>query len=115
MARKAKQQPKKVWKKWSEEEEQVIIDELLKSPDNITECFFEVSKKINRTPGAINNHWYTVLSRKPEVNVYGTLTPNHYARNRKLGAGVKNKKGNRGVPITPSFWDRFIRAIKKYL
>ena len=114
MARKANK-VRKTCKKWTEEEEQVIIDELIKNPENITECFFEVSKKIDRTPGAINNHWYTVVSRKPGVNVYGTLSHNNYARNRKLGQGVKNKKGKRGVPITPSFWNRFINMIKKYL
>ena len=115
MAGKSKKAGKKTIKRWTNEENQVLIDEILKNPDNLSECFFTVAKIINRTPGAVNNHWYTSLSREADVTVFGTLSHNHFARNRKLGAGVKNKKGQRGVPVTPSFWNRFINMIKKYL
>ena len=113
MARRAKKVSTR--RLWTDEEKQILINELIENSDNIQACFFEVSKKINRTPGAISTYWYSSLSREEGVNVYGTLTYKNYSRNRKLGQGVRNKKGTNGVPITTSFWERFVRMIKKYI
>jgi hypothetical protein len=94
---------KKERKPWTAEEEEVLLKQVNAFPQNLTKCFLIVSEQIDRTPGAISNHWYTKLSKDPKVLVFATISPKHVSKNRKNGMGVAS---------TNSIWKRFCKLIK---
>ena len=50
-------------KKWTVEEEDRLLQQVRTFPQNLTQCFLIVSESIGRTPQAVANHWYTVVSK----------------------------------------------------
>jgi len=46
---------------WTEHEEQVVLEEAQKNPDNLREAFFFASLKIKRTPSAICTRYYDYI------------------------------------------------------
>lgn len=99
----------KTYRKWTEEEEAVMLRYIKAGCSNMHKCFFMISEHLTdagtpRTPGAVGNHWYTVLSKKDDKKsfCFFTASSRHIAKNRKNGTGV---------PTTPSMWQRFMRII----
>lgn len=91
-------------RRWTDHEDQKVLQQIDAFPQNLAKCFLMVSESIDRTPGAIANHWYTVLSKDPKITKFATISSRHVSRNRKNGMGV---------PSTPSIWKKFCRLISK--
>ena len=49
---------------YTDEEDRVIISEISKCPHNLSKAFRNAAVKIDRSPGAVQNYWYTVLRKK---------------------------------------------------
>ena len=89
-------------KKWTAEEEKRLLQQVSASPQNLTKCFLAVSESIGRTPQAVANHWYTVVSKKPNATCFFTASPKTVSRNRKNGEGVES---------TRSIWQRLMSIL----
>lgn len=89
-------------RKWTAEEEDILMRQVKTFPQNLSRCFLIVSEQIERTPGAVANHWYNKTSKSPEL-VFGTISPVHFSRNRKNGMGVS---------ITRTIWQRFVALVR---
>lgn len=89
-------------KKWTTEEEKRLLQQVSASPQNLTKCFLAVSESIGRTLQAVANHWYTVVSKKPNVTCFFTASPKTVSRNRKNGEGIGS---------TRSIWQRLMSII----
>lgn len=90
-------------KKWTEEEDARLLQQVRAFPQNLNKCFLIVSQVIDRTPGAVANHWYTVVSKRPDVVCFFTASPKHVSRNRKNGEGVES---------TRTIWQRLLAIIR---
>lgn len=51
-------------RKWTTEEERVLVDQITRSANNIKEAFRRTSRLIDRTEAACIHHWYTVVSKR---------------------------------------------------
>lgn len=51
-------------RRYTEEEDRVIISEIAETPYNLEDAFRRASTQINRTPSAISMHWYQTLRRR---------------------------------------------------
>lgn len=89
--------------KWTEEEEQRLIKQVMVFPQNLSKCFLIVSEVIERSPSAVANHWYTVTSKRPDVKCFFTASSKYVSINRKNGEGITS---------TESIWKRLLRVIK---
>ena len=90
-------------RKWTEEEDNRLLRQVRAFPQNLNRCFLIVSEEIRRTPGAVANHWYTVVSKKPDSVCFFTASPKHVSRNRKNGNGVESNR---------SIWQRLMSVIR---
>lgn len=90
-------------KKWTQQEDERLLRQVRTFPQNLTKCFLIVSEEIDRTPSAVANHWYTVLSKKPDSLSFFTASPVHVAKNRKNGMGVETNT---------NIWQRLLRIIR---
>lgn len=89
--------------KWTEEEERRLLQQVRTFPQNLSKCFIIVSEVIGRSPRAVEQHWYTVLSKRPDVTCFFTASPKHIARNRKNGKRVESNR---------SIWQRLLTIIR---
>lgn len=90
-------------RKWTEEEEDRLLRQVKAFPQNLNRCFLIVSEEIDRTPSAVANHWYTVVSKKPNSTCFFTASPKHISRNRKNGKGVESNR---------TIWQRLMSIIR---
>ena len=54
-------------RRWTNDEEQVIISKVKANPNNLAKAFREASPEIERTYHAIEQHWYTKKGRRPAL------------------------------------------------
>lgn len=96
------------WKRWSEEEDGVLLRYVETYPHNLHKCFIMVSEHLTdagvpRSVGAVSAHWYSVLSKKTNHVCFFSASKKSIARNRK---------NTMGTEISSSIWQRFLRIIR---
>ena len=98
-------------RKWTTEEERVLVDQITRSANNIKEAFRRTSRLIDRTEAACMYHWYMVLSKREDPSVcFVTIGYNTKNVNRKNVA--PNMLDNTEKTST-SWWRRFLSFLKK--
>ena len=90
-------------RKWTREEENRVIRQIEAFPQNLTRCFFMVAEEVDRTPSAVASHWYTKISKRPEVMCFFTASRQHVSKNRKNGLGARSSR---------SIWHRLVSIIR---
>lgn len=90
-------------RKWTEEEDAMLLRQVSTFPQNLTRCFAIVSEMTGRSKAAVSNHWYTVVSKKPDSTCFFTASSKHVSRNRKNGKGVES---------TTNIWQRLLQVIR---
>ena len=97
------QKKEKKSKRWTAEEDALLLRSVKAFPQNLHKCFMLVSEQIDRTPQGVSSHWYTVLSKRDDVLAFFTASAKHVSKNRKNGEGEH---------IESNVWKRFVRIIK---
>lgn len=59
-------------KKWTKEEEDILVQAIKANPHNLQQCFREVSQKVNHSEGSICKHWYAILANPEHKKYVGT-------------------------------------------
>ena len=90
-------------KKWTTEEEALLLRQVRAFPQNLSKCFVIVSESTGRSKSAVANHWYTVVSKKPNAACFFTASPKHVSKDRKNGEGVESNR---------SIWQRLMSIIR---
>jgi len=90
------------FRKWTNEEDEVIYNTIKDHPQNLKANFMALSDRLNRTPGAIMNHWYTKVSRDSRYCAFILISGQHRTINRKNGDGE---------PCTPSLFRRVLHLL----
>lgn len=90
-------------RKWTEEEEQLLLRQVKAFPQNLSKCFLMVAQNIDRSKTAVQTHWYMVTSKRPDALCFFTASEKHISKNRKIGKGVES---------TPSIWQRLMQIIR---
>ena len=96
-------------RKWTTEEEQVLIDQISKSANNIREAFVKTSKLIDRTETACKEHWYMVISKRKNSSVcFATIGYKTRNINRKI---VHANTSDNTEVTTISWWKKVIKLL----
>lgn len=97
-------------KKWTKEEEEILVQAIQANPHNISEALRTASATINRSFLACQFHWYAVLSPKNKPNKMGisfvSVGPNTIYKNRK------NSGTSTVQPEKSTIWSRIKRLLK---
>lgn len=81
-------------RKWTSEEEEILLDEIGRNPINLRMCFVAAATRIHRTPNACSSHWYSYLSQNTKKYKTGIITIGRHV-------AVSNKKRfKEGMPMT---------------
>ena len=79
-------------KKWTTTEDSIVVDQVRKSPTNLTHAFKEAARVTGRSVTACSNRWYTVLSKDKSNACFITVSGKHKSLNRKNGQGTACNK-----------------------
>ena len=94
-------------KKWSREEDRVLIDKVSRSPQCLYKAFENAARILERTPNSCRLRWYNHTSKHESVAF--TLISSKIATVNSKG----KTKSNRSKEVNRSFWkkikDFFIR------
>ena len=90
-------------RRWTRQADDRLLRQVRTFPQNLHRCFVIVAEETGRTEGAVANHWYTVVSKKPEALCFFTASPRHVSKNRKNGMGTTSN-GN--------IWRRLLAVIR---
>lgn len=78
----------KTSRRWTKEEEDILVKTVQENPHNLTQCFKEVSAKIERSESGVLHHWYAVLSNPKSKKYVGTtflmLSRKEMLKDRKI-------------------------------
>lgn len=93
-------------KKWTAEEDALLLEKVKASSKNLAKCFLAVSDELQRSPKSVAYRWYRVVSKRDGVCAFGVISSQHFSKNRKNGEGV---------PIQYSIWRRFLNLIRNLI
>lgn len=97
--------------RWSSEEEQTLIDQIKKSPNNIQEACRRTAAIIGRSVGACVFHWYDSLSKKNTTEVcFMTIGYQTVNKNRK---NVHVYTSNNTEGLSRSKWSKILAILSK--
>ena len=75
-------------KRWSAAEDSIVVDQVRKSPTNLTQAFKEAARVTGRSECACSVRWYTVLSKDKKNACFIIKSSKQKALNRKNGKGT---------------------------
>ena len=90
-------------KRWTTAEDTQIVDQVRKSPTNLTYAFKEAARVTGRTKLACSSRWYTVISKDAKYACFITVSGKHQSLNRKNG---------KGAPCTMSLFTKILKLLK---
>lgn len=90
-------------RKWTHEEEAVLLRYVKARPQNLHRCFMMVAEQLGRTENSVAARWYTKVSKDPANTCFFMASPRHVSRNRKNGEGVETNN---------SIWRRLMNIIR---
>lgn len=97
-------------KRWTKEEEEILVQAIAANPHNLSEALRTASNTINRSFSACQFHWYVVLSPKDKPSKMGisfvSVGPNTVYKNRK------NSGTSMIQPEKSTIWSRIKRLLK---
>lgn len=59
-------------RRWTKEEDKILVQAIKANPHNLTQCFREVGERLNRTNKSVKLHWYTTLANPEHKKYTGT-------------------------------------------
>lgn len=93
-------------RKWTEDEEKVVISKIEENPNNLQRAFREASLEIDRTPAAIGRKWHQGGLREKSGKLFTT-----YERKGTLNSNRKNvssKTSDNTIRTRKSKWRRVL-------
>lgn len=95
-------------KRWTDDEEKVVIQEVIKSPNNLEEAFRKAAEKLGRTSGAIHVRWHHGGLRERSGVCFVTYGRKTVNSNRKV---VRANSTDNTRRVTNSIWSRFMNLL----
>ena len=99
----------RTYKRWTNDEEQVVINQVKANPQNLTKAFFLASEIIHRSPNSIALRWYLELKEKSGI-VFMTCSGKKTIANRK---SVRENTTCEETKVTKSIWNKIIKLLFK--
>ena len=97
---------------WTNEEDQILIENIGRNPLNLRMCFVTTSTLIRRSPSACSSRWYSTLAKSHQKEHTAILTMGRHVavRNHK-----RFKEGMEQVDLPGGFFTRVVNSLYKLM
>ncbi len=93
-------------RRWTPEEEDILIDEIGKNPTCMKTCFLAAATRLGRGPAGVSNHWYKYMANREDVCARLTIGRHSCVANK-----VRLKPDQEPKSIARSIFDGLINLI----
>lgn len=92
-------------RKFTPEEDNMIVEAIKKNPQNISKCFVMLAPKLNRSVDSIRCHYYSMIVKDDSNKLFLTVSSRKKYTNYKV-----QRKGMKAKPTqtTKSKWRRIL-------
>lgn len=101
------------YKRWTEEEEKVILSQIQENPGNLTEAFRKAGETLGRTFTAVHYHWYRVMAPKNLNNRANTVFMTYSAGKVNCNRKITRPETQRPWSTRRSKWRRILDILFK--
>lgn len=88
-------------RRWTNEEDQVLIDQVRQNPSNLARAFRATSDIIGRSPHCVKQRWYGKV--RHSETVFMTIGTN--------AMSVNSKNSDNTQPVSVPIWRRILRLL----
>lgn len=98
-------------RKWTEEEDRVLLSKIQENPGNLKQAFSETAEELGRNPQGVTSRWYKKLAPKNLSNRVNTAFMTYSAA--KINCNRKNSYAGTQQPVhvRRSKWRRILDII----
>lgn len=92
-------------RKFTPEEDKMIVEAIKKNPQNIHKCFVVLAPKLNRSVDSLRVHYYSMIAKDDSNKLFLTVSSRKKYTNYKV-----QRKGMKAKPTqtTKSKWRRIL-------
>ena len=104
-------------KRWSEDEDRVVLDQVRRNASNLTYAFEKASELLEgRTKQACSMRWYMVLAKRPETNIcFATVSNDSQIVNKKrlTKKEIESQESeSEDTTVVTSWWNRLLNLFR---
>lgn len=96
---------------WSVEDDNLVKEEIKKSPTNLTVAFKRASKKLGVSWKAVSKHYYNAIQKKKSDKLFLTISSKREASNYKVTRKGKNATKYQPEKTQKSKWKRILAIL----
>lgn len=96
---------------WSVEDDNLVKEEIKKSPTNLTVAFKRVSKKLGVSWMSVSKHYYKAIQKEKSDKLFLTISSNRTANNYKVTRKGKNATKYQPEKTKKSKWKRILAIL----
>ena len=93
-------------KRWTKEEEEILVQAVKANPHNLEEAFRKVAKEIGRTQNAVHHKWY--IKMKHNSRCFITISSEKQMIN---GKNYTNRNSSSPVDTIKTLWEKLKNLI----
>lgn len=97
---------KTIKRRYTKEENEYIVNAIIKNPWNISKVIKQLSIDLDRTEFGLRQHWYTKLSKKTD-KCFFVVGESSHSKNRKINGNIE-KSGK----YKKNIWKYLISLLK---
>lgn len=95
-------------KKWTEEERNILLEEISNDPSNLRNAFRRTAERIERTPSSAEQYWYQVLAPKNRNNRSNTAFMSYSKGSLNSNRKISRENTQQPVTVRRSKWRRIL-------
>lgn len=96
-------------RRWTNEEEQVLLSQVRQNPGNLAKAFRATSGVIGRSSHSIEQRWYTKIRHSEAV--FMTISANNTISTNQKNVYNSNTDNTQN---SPSIWERFLGFLRVF-
>lgn len=98
-------------KKWTEEERNILLEEISNDPSNLQNVFRRTAERTGRTRAAIATYWYQVLTPKNRNDRSNTAFMSYSKGSINSNRKISRENTQQPVTVRKSKWRRILNIL----
>lgn len=95
-------------RRFTEEEDRVILSKIGENPSNVAQCLRELSAELDRSFSTLQTRWYRVLAKKDMNNKTNTMFMTYGRKSMNPNRKIARENTQQPIEVRRSKWRRIL-------